>query len=300
MPARFPSRILIADDEPDYRILTAAILEHEGYETVCAASGVEVVEHLSHTPDAFDLVFLDWHMPLMDGLATLQALKEQPHTADIPIVMQSGIADTSIRKASFNAGACYVLEKTMEWELILAVIHKALQDHLRNCNLRAQVENTGHAHRLLHEATYYFRTLEEAQELATFLGSSCENPVCSVMGLHEIFENAIEHGNLEIGYTQKGALVREKRRIEEINHRLNNPAYCDRRVAVTCRREKEYFHITTTDDGQGFDWNPYLSLDADRMHCPNGRGIALSRMFSLNDLAYKGKGNIATCRLKMR
>jgi CheY-like chemotaxis protein len=66
--------ILIADDHPIAREPLARLLKHEGYETACAANGLEALEVLrGRRPD---LILLDMMMPKMGGLAFLRALRQ--------------------------------------------------------------------------------------------------------------------------------------------------------------------------------------------------------------------------------
>ncbi len=82
---RFP-RIAIVDDNPDVRRLIRRILQSQGeYELFEAANGVEAVELIrSQLPN---LVILDLMMPEMDGFAVMEALKANPTTAEIPIIV---------------------------------------------------------------------------------------------------------------------------------------------------------------------------------------------------------------------
>ncbi|HXZ43254.1 MAG TPA: response regulator, partial [archaeon] len=81
-PARV---ILVADDEADVRALLARHLRRAGYQVVEAADGAQVValvrrEHL-------DLALIDVKMPGMDGVAALRALRADPTTRELPVIM---------------------------------------------------------------------------------------------------------------------------------------------------------------------------------------------------------------------
>src|SRR5258707_15307956 len=79
------TRILVVDDEASVRHLLQVMLSMEGYEPVLAANGAEGLQLAhEHLPA---LVILDWMMPVLDGLATLQALRNDPTTAQIPVVL---------------------------------------------------------------------------------------------------------------------------------------------------------------------------------------------------------------------
>ena len=89
------SRILIIDDEPDFRAVVRSFLEAEGHEVLDAASG-EAGLHLfrSHTPD---LIVTDIHMPGIGGLETIvQIREEKPEMRIIAVSGQDGIAAAAL------------------------------------------------------------------------------------------------------------------------------------------------------------------------------------------------------------
>jgi hypothetical protein len=54
--------------------------------------------------------------------------------------------------------------------------------------------------------------------------------------------------------------------------------------------------VVVEDQGDGFDWIPYLELAPERAFAPNGRGIAISRQLCFLDMTYMGKGNVVEVR----
>ena len=84
---RFP-RILIADDEADARRLVRRILQSQGeYTFFEAANGRETLELVNKEHP--DLLILDLMMPEMDGFAVLDNLRNDPHTAEIPVIVST-------------------------------------------------------------------------------------------------------------------------------------------------------------------------------------------------------------------
>jgi CheY-like chemotaxis protein len=69
------SRILVVDDHPISREPLARLLRHEGYDTACAANGLEAVEEVRRRRP--DLILLDLMMPKMSGLAFLEVLRAE-------------------------------------------------------------------------------------------------------------------------------------------------------------------------------------------------------------------------------
>ncbi len=83
--------ILIIDDEPDTLTFFSNLLEDNGFETMTAENGAEAVKQLEAKRP--DLVTLDITMPEMSGTKFYRTLRENKETADIPIIIITGISD---------------------------------------------------------------------------------------------------------------------------------------------------------------------------------------------------------------
>ncbi|MEO6226668.1 MAG: EAL domain-containing protein [Thermomonas sp.] len=104
--------ILIVDDEMKNRKLLDMLLKHEGYSTLCAASGDEAL--LMIEQQAPDLILLDVMMPTLDGYEVARILKAHPVSLNIPIIMVSSQGDRTARLAGLNAGAEEFLTKPID------------------------------------------------------------------------------------------------------------------------------------------------------------------------------------------
>jgi CheY-like chemotaxis protein len=80
--------IIIADDEPTIRLLVSNILG-KSYNILTAAEGQEVLYTVAQNRP--DLILMDIMMPTMDGYSACASLKKDAETADIPIVMLTGV-----------------------------------------------------------------------------------------------------------------------------------------------------------------------------------------------------------------
>jgi anti-sigma regulatory factor (Ser/Thr protein kinase) len=149
---------------------------------------------------------------------------------------------------------------------------------------------------LLSQGEFTFRTLEEARGIAATLAGLCRDGTGSGLGLVELLVNAVEHGNLGITYAEKSRLRQTFEWEHEIDRRLATEPYASRRARVTLRRDGNEIEFIVTDEGNGFDWKPYLNLDPDRAYDLNGRGIAMAKMLGFNSLEYQGKGNVVVTR----
>jgi CheY-like chemotaxis protein len=81
-------RVLVVDDNDDERLIYSAVLRHHGHEIEQAGDGVDALELArSFRPD---VIVMDVHMPVMDGLLAAKALRNQSDTAAIPILCITG------------------------------------------------------------------------------------------------------------------------------------------------------------------------------------------------------------------
>ena len=110
--------------------------------------------------------------------------------------------------------------------------------------------------------------------------------------------NAIEHGNLGIGHDAKSALAACGDFAREMDVRLRKDPWCHRTAQLTVKRDAGGIHITVADEGEGFDWHPYLAIDERRLTKPNGRGIAIANMLCFDDLRYNDRGNVVTALMR--
>jgi len=79
--------IMLADDELDIRTVCRILLESSEVHILEASNGTDALELARKSSP--DLIVLDWMMPGLDGLEVLQALRSEPETAHIPIIMLS-------------------------------------------------------------------------------------------------------------------------------------------------------------------------------------------------------------------
>ena len=108
-------RVLIIDDEDAVRSSLKMIFEYEGYETLQAANGPVGLKLAEQ--EAPDLVFLDVHMPQLDGLEVLKRLKEKDQA--LPVVMLSGHGTIKTAVEAVKLGAFDFIEKPPDSERIL-------------------------------------------------------------------------------------------------------------------------------------------------------------------------------------
>ncbi len=293
------TRILVVDDDVLARRILTGILEAEGYQVQCAQDGLAGWEILTGKAHHFDVVILDRVMPKMDGIQLLKQLKKNPDFTHIPVILQTSLDSKEDVLEGFQAGAYYYIPKPFEKDILVTVIRSAVQYSQIYRSLQVEHEKAMNAMTLLQSGHFRYRTLEEAWFLATLISSACPDPERVISGLSELLVNAIEHGNLGMGYETKSRMNEGNTWMAEITRRLELPEHQHKRAEALFERQPGEIRITIRDEGEGFDWKRFTQIDASRLFDDHGRGIALARMHSFDDLHYIGKGNevVATVRL---
>src|SRR6266704_6972532 len=124
--------ILIVDDESAIRESLQGVFQDEGYTTAAAASGEACLEAVRSKP--FDVILLDIWLPGMDGLETLQRIRELENAPEVIIISGHGTIETAVRATKL--GAFDFLEKPLSIEKTLIVIKSALDSkRMRSENL---------------------------------------------------------------------------------------------------------------------------------------------------------------------
>lgn len=92
--------ILLVDDEAVQRLLIGDILEDQGWNVICAESGVDALEKLAS--ETIDLIISDVYMPVMDGLKFHSTVRTMPGKQDLPFLFISAFDDQYTRDAVKN------------------------------------------------------------------------------------------------------------------------------------------------------------------------------------------------------
>lgn len=118
-------RILVVDDNEMNLKMAEFILKLQGYEVDKVESGMDCLNFLKE--EKVDLVLLDVEMPIMNGIKTLEVMKEDKELADIPVIFLTASADSDIVLEAGKLGAVdYVTKPFMPQELVKRVA-KALE-----------------------------------------------------------------------------------------------------------------------------------------------------------------------------
>ncbi len=134
-----PKRVLIVDDEENFRHMLSVILKKEGYDVEAASNGEEALQKVTLSP--YDQVLCDIRMPKMDGLDFLNQAKKVG--VDSTIIMMSAYGTVDIAIEAIKLGAYDYISKPFKPDEVILTLKKAEErERLRRENelLRKEVK----------------------------------------------------------------------------------------------------------------------------------------------------------------
>ncbi len=111
-------RILIVDDVEDNRNVLDRHLRRAGFATDVAADGMTAIGMISASPP--DVVLLDWMMPGLSGLETLQAIRERFDENQLPVIMCTALGEETTIVDAIKAGANDFVMKPINMPILMA------------------------------------------------------------------------------------------------------------------------------------------------------------------------------------
>ncbi len=283
--------ILVVDDEELNLELIGEYLLTEGYKYECVTRGQEAIERLRKNRSKYSCVLLDRMMPEMNGIEVLKIIKTDSHYSRLPIIMQTALTGSDFLQEGMEAGAYYYLTKPYNARTLLAIVKAAVTNYQQVISLQHSLKETTYSLQMMQQGKFNFKTIEQARSLAVLLARACNHADNVVLGLSELFINAIEHGNLGISYKDKTKLTETGNWEAEIKHRLSIDPYRGRNVSVEFNRTKKQQTFTIIDQGDGFSWKQYMEISPERALNSHGRGIVMAKAISFDSVEYRGKGN---------
>ena len=122
--------VLVVDDEEPIRNLAQKVLTRFGYRVLLAADGAEAVSLYAPRRKEIDVVITDMAMPIMDGPATIIALKAI--NSEVKIISSTGLASDGGMAMAKNAGIQHFIPKPYTAETMLNTLHEVLHGNSEN------------------------------------------------------------------------------------------------------------------------------------------------------------------------
>jgi len=183
-------RVLCVDDEPVILQILRRLLEVQGFEPVVCGDPLAALTSFSE--GMFDVVITDIHMPKMDGLSLMRALREKQPELPVVVVTGHGTVDTAIQ--ALREGATGMLVKPFTGEELLAEVRRALS----TAQMRYEALQYRYLSPVLDSIALTLSTAIEARNLET--GEHCRQlgilseRMAAVLGLDEREQMTIRIG----------------------------------------------------------------------------------------------------------
>lgn len=116
--------ILVIDDDYFMQKLLKILLHNEGHHVFVASSTDEAFRILSS--HSIDIILCDVFMPEADGLTFLKNVKSSPNFSQIPVIIITAASNHPHIQSTLNLGACCIIEKPFNVQVIKEAINKAI------------------------------------------------------------------------------------------------------------------------------------------------------------------------------
>ena len=119
-------RILLAEDNVVNQVVATKMLQKMGHSVKVAVNGRQALEKVKS--ESIDLIFMDGHMPEMDGIAATRAIREweRARGTHIPIIAMTAMALNSDREVCLRAGMDAFIPKPIDMKILRETIHRVM------------------------------------------------------------------------------------------------------------------------------------------------------------------------------
>ncbi|MFA6468593.1 MAG: sigma-54 dependent transcriptional regulator [Bacteroidota bacterium] len=159
------ARILVADDESDFRKMLDSSLVAEGYSVITAEDGTVAINKLQE--QVFDIVLLDVRMPRVDGIEVLTFIKQ--NYIDTQVIMLTGVNDVRIAVECMRLGAFHFLTKPYEFDELLSMVSLALEKRsllIENKVMRSEISRLAQSSKLVGKSKEFLKVMDMAARVA--------------------------------------------------------------------------------------------------------------------------------------
>ncbi|NML60963.1 response regulator [Massilia sp. RP-1-19] len=138
-------RLLVVDDHPTSRDYLARTIRGWGWEAECAASGAQAIALVRQGGAAFDAVLVDWQMPGMDGVRTMESIRNIAGRGRLPVVlMANAYSRGKLDEAAPAARADAILSKPVTGSSLYDTLNEILVERVRGAS-RQRIAQPAHA-----------------------------------------------------------------------------------------------------------------------------------------------------------
>jgi DNA-binding response OmpR family regulator len=293
--------VLCVDDEIDNLEILEIHLKKNGMDFQTCLNGQLALDYLEENFEKVDAILLDIMMPGIDGIEVLKRIKADDRLKHIPTIMQTAVSGEKKTIEGIEAGAYYYITKPYSSPVLMSILKAAIREKREAQTYDTDQETSTSIQNLTQSSVYKVKNFVDARRVANFLAKLSQDPSRYIVSLTALLINAVEHGNLEIGFETKNKLLLEGGYEAEIENRLKHPVFRNRAVTIEAYRKEDEgnYTIIIKDEGRGFDWNDYLNFEPARMTDPNGRGIAMANIMNPGCIEYWGNGSVVIFKMPL-
>jgi CheY-like chemotaxis protein len=117
-------RVLVVEDNDDWRAIMALFLSRLGYSVVQASNGIEAIEKA--TDELPHLILMDLKLPKLNGLEATAQIKENPATTDIPVVLCTAFGPEAYENNPVVSHLAEIIQKPIKLDVFQALVQKYL------------------------------------------------------------------------------------------------------------------------------------------------------------------------------
>ncbi|MDA0587466.1 MAG: response regulator [Planctomycetota bacterium] len=285
--------VLVVDDSQVDRRLVGGLLQRTGeFQIVYAENGVDALNRIEL--DVPDIVLTDLHMPEMNGLDLVQAIRvEYPL---IPVILMTAQGSEELAVEALRMGAAsYVPKRRLGDDLVKTVTHvvEASQVDRGQARLLNRVVATETTYALPNDVGLIQFLVRQIRDTLANMRYFQDNDRLRIgIALEEALLNSVYHGNLEVSsdLRDEGTTAYE----ELARERMNVGPYRDRLIHIGVKLTPDLARFEIRDEGPGFDPSSIPNpTDPEFLERPSGRGMLLMRSF-MDELTYNEAGNQVT------
>lgn len=127
-----PLKILLADDTAVNVALATKLMKRRGHDITTVENGLQAYE--AFQKDSFDVILMDIHMPVMDGLESTQKIREyeasNPDKPPTPIIAMTANNEASDHETYLNSGMNGIITKPLEIKKVVSQIREIIEKFL--------------------------------------------------------------------------------------------------------------------------------------------------------------------------
>lgn len=282
--------VLVVDDSQVDRRLVGGLLQRSGeFQLVYAANGKDALERMEL--DVPDVVITDLHMPEMNGLELVEAVKTDYPLVPVLLMTAQGSEELAV-EALKRGAASYVTKRRLSEDLMNAleqIMATATldqgQSRLRNRIVRSQT-----SYILPNDTGLVQAMVQQIREMLRSMRFFAENDRLRIgIALEEALLNSLYHGNLEVS----SSLREQDHSLYDstAKQRMEEEPYSHRRLFIEVSLSPEEARFEIRDEGPGFNPSSVPDpTDPEFLERPCGRGMLLMRSF-MDEITYNETGN---------